>query len=132
MPFGARKMKLEVLKGIREELYVEHKEMILSFEKRLRQDSTLVSLLMAILLFEPNRPNIQHRTTMKYCQTIYRYLIKRYIYINFDKNNLPIFDKLMQNLQKLRALNAHFLRIYLELNSAIFTPLLVEVFDFGC
>lgn len=132
MPFGDRKVKLEILKGIREDIYTEHKEMILSFKKELRQDSTLVSLLMAVLLFQPDRPNIQHRTAMKYVHSIYRYLLKRYIYINFSKDNIPIYEKLMQSLEKLRALNAHFLRVYLELNSAIFTPLLVEVFDFGC
>ena len=132
MPFGDRTVKLEILKGIREDIYREHKEMILSFKKELRQDSTLVSLLMANLLFQPDRPNIQHRTAMKYVQSIYRYLIKRYIYINFSKDNVPIYESLLQNLTKLRALNEKYIHTYLELNAEILGPLLIEVFDFGC
>lgn len=125
-------MKLEIVKGIREDVYVEYKEMILSFDKKLRQDPTLVALLLAVLLFRPDRPNIQHRTTLMYIQKIYCYLLKKYIFLHISKDNLPIYEKLMQNLEKLRALHARILHIYLELNSANIPPLLVELFEFGC
>lgn len=105
--------------------------MILSFKKELRSDATLVSILMIILLFQPDRPNIQHRTTMKYVQTIYRYVLKRYIYVNFSKDNMPIYNSLLQNLVKLRSLNEKYIKAYLDLNADILGPLLMEVFDFG-
>ena len=106
--------------------------MILSFKKEIRQDSTLNAILLAVLLFQPDRPNIQHRTTMKYIQTIYRYLLKRYIFINFSKDNQPIYDDILHGLTRLRTLNEKYIRTYLELNADIIGPLLMEVFDFGC
>lgn len=106
--------------------------MILSFTKEIRLDSTLNTILIGILLFQPDRPNLQHRTSVKYIQTIYRYLLKRYIYINFSKDNLPIFENILQSLSKLRTLNEKYIRTYLELNADIIGPLLMEVFDFGC
>ncbi|CAG2161707.1 unnamed protein product [Oppiella nova] len=63
-------------------------------------DITIVDLLTAIVLFNPNRPNLVHKHMVRHHQNIYLYLLQRYIRMKYRSELLTKgkFQRLMENL----------------------------------
>ncbi|XP_054169193.1 nuclear hormone receptor HR96-like [Oppia nitens] len=59
-------------------------------------DQFVMDLLTAIILFNPNRPKLEHRVNIRYEQQLYIYLLQRYLYQKF-KSDFETKSKL-QNL----------------------------------
>ncbi|CAG2107505.1 unnamed protein product [Medioppia subpectinata] len=64
-------------------------------------DRLIVDLLTAIVLFDPNRPNLKHRHVIKFEQNLYMYLLLRYILLKYC-----IFGSEMAKLKFLRIMSS--------------------------
>ncbi|CAG2103175.1 unnamed protein product [Medioppia subpectinata] len=73
--------KLDVLKYEKHNLYNHYKEYFYKVIPEWCQDYVIMDLLTAIVLFNPNRPNLTHRDVVKAEQQLYIYLLQRYLYL---------------------------------------------------
>ncbi|CAG2114959.1 unnamed protein product [Medioppia subpectinata] len=69
-------------------------------------DGTLMVLLTAIILFNPNRPSLIHREVVKFQQYVYKYLLKRYLLLKYRTEfvSQTKYTKLMDILTDLQHL----------------------------
>ncbi|CAG2169373.1 unnamed protein product [Oppiella nova] len=67
------------------------------------RDQLILDLLTAIILFNPERPYIRHKNTVKFQQQIYMYLLKRYLLLKYrtESESSDKFRTLMQCLHEL-------------------------------
>ncbi|CAG2103174.1 unnamed protein product [Medioppia subpectinata] len=70
------------------------------------RDYIILDLLTAIILFNPNRPNLTHRDVVKAEQQLYIYLLQRYLHLKHGSEfetqiKLSILMKLMSDLEYL-------------------------------
>ncbi|XP_025017423.1 nuclear hormone receptor HR96 [Tetranychus urticae] len=113
------------------DLYNAHREFIKNFNPRWRQDHYVNLLLVAIVLFTPERANLRHPNTVRLEQYSYIYLLRRYLETRCNSVCEAHADhyQLMMKLEDLRELNENHIRIYLEAGTEAIGPLLIEILD---
>jgi hypothetical protein len=85
------RIKVEVLKEARGNLYEAHEAFLKSFDSRASTDPNIINILVAITLFDPDRPNLIQRNLIRNHQvecdlsdSARRYLVK-YGYLAEDR-----------------------------------------------
>ncbi|CAG2099950.1 unnamed protein product, partial [Medioppia subpectinata] len=76
-------LPLDVFKGSKSNIYDVFETFFDKFLPQLDNDVILLDLLTAILLFNPNRPNLTHKQTIIFHQKSYIYLLKRYFLLKY-------------------------------------------------
>ncbi|CAG2175490.1 unnamed protein product [Oppiella nova] len=106
------------------------------FEKILsdwNSDTVVLDLLTAIILFNPNRPNLTHRDSVKVQQQTYMYLLQRYLLLRYrdETESQAKCERLLRSLYYLEVLAEKKVQNCLEIDRKIVAqhPLLLEVFD---
>ncbi|XP_053598355.1 nuclear hormone receptor HR96 [Microplitis demolitor] len=123
------KIKVDVLKEAKGNLYSEHSKFVRTFDSRWR-DENIILILSAIALFSPDRPRVVHSDVIKLEQNSYYYLLRRYlesIYPGCEAKST--FLKLIQKISELHRLNNEVVDVYLNVNPSSVEPLLIEIFD---
>ncbi|XP_055676735.1 nuclear hormone receptor HR96 [Lutzomyia longipalpis] len=124
------RIKADVLKLAKGNVYEEHERFILTFDPKWRMDENIILIMCAITLFSPDRPRIIHSDVIKLEQNSYYYLLRRYlesVYPGCEARST--FLKLMQKVNELRRLNEVIIGVYLDVNPQQVEPLLREIFD---
>uniref|UniRef100_A0A1L8DIG6 Putative nuclear receptor nhr-48 n=1 Tax=Nyssomyia neivai TaxID=330878 RepID=A0A1L8DIG6_9DIPT len=124
------RIKADVLKLAKGNVYEEHERFILTFDPKWRTDENIILIMCAITLFSPDRPRIVHSDVIKLEQNSYYYLLRRYlesVYPGCEARST--FLKLMQKVNELRRLNEVIIGVYLDVNPSQVEPLLREIFD---
>jgi len=127
---GHEYIKLEVLKGVKGNVYEEHKKYVESFPATWRTSEPIMLILGAITLFNPNRPNIVHKELIKLEQQFYYELLKNYLSTIYDvKEAETAHSGLIERLGTLHRVNEYAASIFLDINPRDVEPLLIEIFD---
>ncbi|CAG2178986.1 unnamed protein product [Oppiella nova] len=87
-------------------------------------------LLTAIVLFNPNRPNLIHRNVIKLEQNIYIYLLQRYLHYKYDTEYEAKCkcERLLDTLQDITILGDMQMKDTSQENADDFGPLSRENF----
>ncbi|CAB0034309.1 unnamed protein product [Trichogramma brassicae] len=123
------RIKVDVLKEAKGNLYAEHSRFVRTFDPKWR-DENIILILCAIALFSPERPRVVHSDVIKLEQNSYYYLLRRYlesIYPGCEAKST--FLKLIQKISELHRLNNEVVGVYLNVNPSSVEPLLIEIFD---
>ncbi|CAG2181009.1 unnamed protein product [Oppiella nova] len=72
-------LPLDLLKFGKWNLYGIHKQFMYTVKGEYDSDINLIDLLMAIILFNPNRPNLKQKDIINLQQQTYMYLLQRYL-----------------------------------------------------
>ncbi|CAG2173636.1 unnamed protein product [Oppiella nova] len=96
-------LPLNVLKWGKWNFYDILKQFMITIKGEYDSDMNLIDLLMAIILFNPNRPNLKHKEIVKLQQKTYMYLLQRYLEIkhNSKSESETRFLRLMNCLNEL-------------------------------
>ncbi|XP_046435100.1 nuclear hormone receptor HR96 isoform X1 [Neodiprion fabricii] len=123
------KIKVDVLKEAKGNLYAEHSRFVRTFDPKWR-DENIILILSAIALFTPDRPRVIHSDVIKLEQNSYYYLLRRYlesVYPGCEAKST--FLQLIQKISELHRLNDEVVGVYLNVNPSSVEPLLIEIFD---
>ncbi|XP_054169197.1 nuclear hormone receptor HR96-like [Oppia nitens] len=95
-------------------------------------DKIIVDLMTAILLFNPNRPDVTHKDVVKFHQKAYMYLLQRYLILRYRSNN-ETKSKFLRLINIVRDVNSmgKVMREDAANNDHTGMPLLEEVFETG-
>ncbi|CAG2180790.1 unnamed protein product, partial [Oppiella nova] len=77
-------LKLDLLKPIKRDCYTHFRTFLQKFGSEWDSDPFIIDLLMPIILFNPDRPNIIHKELVKVQQQIYMYLLQRYLRLRYS------------------------------------------------
>ncbi|XP_054169188.1 thyroid hormone receptor beta-A-like [Oppia nitens] len=79
-------------------------------------DTIVINLLSAIVLFNPNRPNLCHKLNVKLEQQLYIYLLQRYLQIinKSNDNSNKQFSLLMNIVSELQSLGEIQVKLFIE------------------
>ncbi|XP_053203607.1 nuclear hormone receptor HR96-like isoform X2 [Panonychus citri] len=124
-------VKLTVFRQASEKLYQAHRQFIRTFNQRWRTDHKVNLLLVAIVLFNPDRPNLLHPATVRLEHYTYIYLLRRYLETKSDSLCQARSDHyhLMMKIEDLRELHEKTLRLYSDAGPEVVGPLLIEILD---
>ncbi|XP_012287620.1 uncharacterized protein LOC105703662 [Orussus abietinus] len=123
------KIKVDVLKEAKGNLYAEHAKFVRTFDPKWR-DENVILILTAIALFTPDRPKVVHSDVIKLEQNSYYYLLRRYLEsVHPGCEAKSTFLKLIRKISELHRLNDEVVGVYLNVNPSSVEPLLIEIFD---
>ncbi|XP_054169173.1 nuclear hormone receptor HR96-like [Oppia nitens] len=124
-------LPLEYIKDLVNTPYEAYKTFFNIIIPEINSDSVTLDLLSAILLFNPNRPNIVHKHFVKLQQNKYIYLLQRYFQLKYRSPSEA--NKKLMNLFKLLPIINRISRIMrqngIQTPSCILGPLLSEIYD---
>ncbi|CAG2173097.1 unnamed protein product [Oppiella nova] len=125
-------LKLDLLKPVKRDCYTHFRTFLQKFGSEWDSDPFIIDLLMPIILFNPDRPNIIHRELVKVQQQIYMYLLQRYLRLRYSSEceTKAKFLRILNVLEYLEKLDEVNKLNYRECeNHNEFGPLFREVFD---
>ncbi|XP_054164095.1 nuclear hormone receptor HR96-like [Oppia nitens] len=124
-------MKLDLLRSAKYELYRAYKRFLDKIRPEWESDTIILDLLTAIILFNPDRPNLMYREMVKLQQHIYMYLLQRYLYMRYPTKfeSKTKFLKLMSTLIDLHVIKEIHVTNCLRNDRDQISPLLREVCD---
>ncbi|CAG2103618.1 unnamed protein product [Medioppia subpectinata] len=125
-------VNLGVMKIFRRNIYHWFKVFHQSMCSEWDSDPVVLDLLTAIIMFNPNRPNLFHPETIILQQQIYLYLLKRYLLLRYGNEGYAVkkHDRLVTALGNLREVAARHRRNCEETDPVIVPyQLLREIFD---
>ncbi|CAG2168562.1 unnamed protein product [Oppiella nova] len=126
------KLDLEILRGGQRNIYGAHKTYLQQIGREWDRDSIIIDLLTSIVLFNPNRPNLEHPDIVKLQQYIYLYLLQRYLTVKYQSDSVlrTKFSRLMSVLSDVYFLGETQMQIVADRSPvADCSPLLKEVFN---
>ncbi|CAG2162605.1 unnamed protein product, partial [Oppiella nova] len=124
--------KLKYLKSFKPEVYNSYIRYLSKMSPIWDSDVAIIDLMMPIILFNPDRPNLINRDVVKVQQHMYMYLLERYLILKYrsECEAKSRFLRLMNTLNDVNILREMQKKHTLQLcNSSLVTPLLLEVFD---
>ncbi|CAG2169039.1 unnamed protein product [Oppiella nova] len=97
----------------------------------LETDTIVLDLLTAIVLFNPDRPKLEHKQFVKLQQNTYMYLLQRYLAVRYQSQTESTlkFVKLVNCLKDLYAHNAKLKMNMTYKDPAHLTPVMREILD---
>jgi len=125
-------LSLDVLKGVKGNVYEEHKKYLHSFRDEWRTCDAVMLCLGAITLFNPDRPNIVHVEAVRMEQELYIDLMKRYLNMMYGTLTMAseeAFQELLKRVKAVGRLNDYAATIFVDVNPRDVEPLLIEIFD---
>ncbi|CAG2111892.1 unnamed protein product, partial [Medioppia subpectinata] len=126
-------LKLDLLKSVKRDCYSYFRTFLHKFGSEWDSDPFIIDLLMPIILFNPERPNIIDKEYIKVQQQIYMYLLQRYLRLKYPsecetKAKFLRILNLLEYLQKLDEIHKLNYRETTD-NPMDFGPIMREVFD---
>ncbi|CAG2100130.1 unnamed protein product [Medioppia subpectinata] len=126
------KLSLDLFKGFKTNTYSVLKKYLLRVVNELDHDHLILNLLVPILFFNPERPNIIHKEVVVLQQQLYVYLLQRYLRLKYGsesdvRNKFLRILNLMQDVQALDKLHKQNMITTVSPNN--FGPLLKEILD---
>ncbi|CAG2166177.1 unnamed protein product [Oppiella nova] len=112
-------------------VYVWLKKFLNKIDKEWETDIIVLDLLTAIVLFNPDRPNLEHKEFVKLQQNTYMYLLQRYLAVRYQSQTESTlkFLKLLNCLKDLKVLSENF-RLSMERKDPEHVPpLMREILD---
>ncbi|XP_054155554.1 nuclear hormone receptor HR96-like [Oppia nitens] len=121
--------RLNVTKTEKRNLYENYRNFYYKIIPHLVCDLYILDLLSAIILFNPNRPNLKHRDVIKVTQQMYIYLLQRYVLLKFKSGCLSETNvsKLMNAMIDLQMISEIKIRNGAEIYQQLFGPFLQEI-----
>ncbi|KAK9502135.1 hypothetical protein O3M35_012726 [Rhynocoris fuscipes] len=124
------RIKVEVLKEARGNLYEAHESFLRTFDHRASRDTAVICILIAVALFDPNKNNLIDKIVIAQHQETYYDLLRKYLESIYSlKDATKIYDHLIWKMTELNKLNEEYVRVYLDVNPSQVEPLLIEIFD---
>ncbi|CAG2109824.1 unnamed protein product [Medioppia subpectinata] len=122
-------LRLDVFKYASRSIYEAHRRFMFAMKDEYNSDINIIDLLTAIILFNPNQPNLIRKELVKLQQQTYMYLLQRYLEIkhNSKSESETRFVRLMSCLQELYPLNKMHVQKINQLETPV--PLLQEIYD---
>ncbi|CAG2103009.1 unnamed protein product [Medioppia subpectinata] len=108
------------------------REFVLSLWPILKSDNIVKHLLTAIILFNPNYPNLKHKHNVELEQQLYIYLLQRYLLLKYGSESQPRLQNLMlllKDLHILREIQHTFGATECQQYSPYLGPLVKEIYD---
>ncbi|CAG2162088.1 unnamed protein product [Oppiella nova] len=96
----------------------------------LESDPVIRNLFTAIILFNPNRPNLTHRHNVQLEQQLYIYLLQRYLLLKCRSESESKLQNLMESLKDFNTLREIQMTFGLQDCKQYFGPLIREIYDF--
>ncbi|CAG2161447.1 unnamed protein product [Oppiella nova] len=95
------------MKQFKRNAYKLCKRFMKNISREWDSDDVVLNLLTAIILYNPNRPDLIHRDSVKYQQLLYQYLLQRYLLLRYRSESEAQYKytKLMNTLRDLKRLN---------------------------
>lgn len=113
--------------------YEEIRTFIHSFALELRKDEPLLLILGAIALFNPDRPQVEHRGRIRAQQSLYFFLLHSYLRARYPSHTAEetesLYQEMAMKVQQVQLLNERHITMFLDLDPAQVEPLLIEIFD---
>ncbi|CAG2102678.1 unnamed protein product [Medioppia subpectinata] len=128
-------LKMEVLKQVNQKVYEAHRRYALSFEPEWRFDDNVMSCLIAICIFSPDRPNLEAVDDIRVEQQGYISLLKRYLQTIYDETlGESIFYKLMDQLKFTATTSEVHIKAYFDVSTSQIEEtgigsLMMEIFE---
>nr|XP_027204531.1 nuclear hormone receptor HR96-like [Dermatophagoides pteronyssinus] len=112
-------LKMEMLKEANPKLYEKHRCYVMSFEPEWRYNDYLMSLLIAIALFNPERPNIYNVQKIRNERNVYCNLMKQYLDTLYEepKQSQETYDRLMGQLKLTEKISEYHMKTYFDLST---------------
>ncbi|VDM78357.1 unnamed protein product [Strongylus vulgaris] len=124
-------VKIDVLKSTKEtQHYEEHKRFLTEFNEQIRTNECVMLLLMALVIFRPDRPNLLDKDRVRAIQNTYYGVLRRVLECEYAANEaLIVYEMLVRKLEELKHLKEGLVRIYYGFDSRQLDPLIKELFD---
>ncbi|PIO62298.1 hypothetical protein TELCIR_16153 [Teladorsagia circumcincta] len=124
-------VKLDVLKSVTEaQHYEEHKRFLTEFHQQIRANECVMLLLMAIVIFRPDRPNLRDTHRIRDIQYTYYGVLRRVVECEYTGGEAAqVYEALVRKLEELKHLKEGLVRIYYGFDSRQLDPLIKELFD---
>ncbi|CAG2106309.1 unnamed protein product [Medioppia subpectinata] len=126
-------LKMELLRQNKQFLYNTYKAFFEKLKPEWESDSIILDILTAIILFNPDRPNLLFREMVKLQQHIYMYLLQRYLLMRYptDYESKTKFMRLMSALIDLNIVRESHVIACMELEKDKLSPLMREICDYN-
>ncbi|XP_054169145.1 nuclear hormone receptor HR96-like [Oppia nitens] len=120
---------IDILKEGKRNYYQNFCDFIDKISAEWHSDKSIIDLLTAIILFDPNRPDLKHSESIKLQQQVYIYLLQRYLGIQFGSDCLAktTFLRLLNSLNDLHIINNKIALNWSERTPIV--PILKEIAD---
>ncbi|CAJ0590675.1 unnamed protein product [Cylicocyclus nassatus] len=124
-------VKLDVLKSTKEtQHYEEHKRFLIGFNEQIRRNECVMLLLMALVIFRPDRANLIDKARVRAIQNMYYGVLRRVLECEYAASEaLIVYEMLVRKLEELKHLKEGLVRIYYGFDSRQLDPLIKELFD---
>ncbi|CAG2104611.1 unnamed protein product [Medioppia subpectinata] len=119
----------ELFKGFKLNMYRLLKEFTEVFANDLCSDLHILELLMPILLFNPERPNIEQKDSVELQHQLYLYLLERYLRVRYGSECETKITKIWQILREIQEMRELHKQNFRELKAELCGPLLKEILD---
>ncbi|WKY06175.1 hypothetical protein Q1695_006406 [Nippostrongylus brasiliensis] len=129
--FKEMEVKLDVLKSCKEsQHYEEHKRFLTEFNQQIQTNECVMLLLMAIVIFRPDRPNLRDTQRIRDAQNMYYGVLRRVLECEYPHGGAAqVYETLVRKLEELKHLKEGLVRIYYGFDSRQLDPLIKELFD---
>ncbi|KHJ98113.1 hypothetical protein OESDEN_01904 [Oesophagostomum dentatum] len=87
-------------------------------------------LLMALVIFRPDRPNLLDKERVRAIQNTYYRVLRRVLECEYEANEaFAVYEMLVRKMEELKHLKEGLVRIYYGFDSRQLDPLIKELFD---
>lgn len=128
-------LKMELLKEANKKLYEEHRRFAMSFDPEWRFNDNLMSLLLAISLYDADKSELSNTQAIRNEKAIYCSLLKKYISTLYEEAQVEeTYTRLLNQLKLTEAISESHVKAYFdvspnEMNRNGFGGLIMEIFD---
>lgn len=129
--FKGMEVKLDVLKSANEsQHYEEHKRFLTEFNQHIKANECVMLLLMAIVIFRPDRHNLRDTGRIRDIQYMYYGVLRRVLECEYATGDAAqLYESLVRKLEELKHLKEGLVRIFYGFDSRQLNPLIKELFD---
>uniref|UniRef100_W6N952 Zinc finger and Nuclear hormone receptor domain containing protein n=2 Tax=Haemonchus contortus TaxID=6289 RepID=W6N952_HAECO len=129
--FKGMEVKLDLLKLVTEsQHYEEHKKFLTEFHQQIRANECVMLLLMAIVIFRPDRHNLRDTHRIRDIQYMYYGVLRRVVECEYTGGEaVQIYEALVRKLEELKHLKEGLVEAFYGFDSRQLDPLIKELFD---
>ncbi|KAJ6217406.1 hypothetical protein RDWZM_008563 [Blomia tropicalis] len=128
-------LKLELLKEANPKLYQEHRKYAMSFDPEWRYNDNLMSLLIAIALFNADKSVINNCQAIREEKIAYCKLLKRYLDTLYEVTMVEdVYNRLLKQLDRTECISESHVKAYFDVSPNEISKnglggLIMEIFD---
>jgi len=112
------------------QLHTDHINYCRSIKTLIRDDLTILVILIAAVLFSPEGPHVMSRELVSNIQDRYIVLLKHYLESKYTYNRAAdMFPQLISKMKELKELAEVHGRVLLDVNPSEIEPIMLEILD---